>query len=119
MLNESAVYQMEFGIEKALHGAAIVQELFLDPALVHITFKGIDVSDGKVERSDPWAARAEQRKVFLVQDDASNYWISDFLQEVCSFTGTNEDLHDDQVDTISGGARMAGIGIKKRIYGVV
>ena len=87
------------GVEKALHGIAAVQELLRDKTLVATTIKGIDVDKDKVTRALPWAARAEAGKVKLVRGE----WISAFLDEVCAFP---QGTHDDQVDTVSGGAQM-------------
>jgi predicted phage terminase large subunit-like protein len=82
-------------IEEALHGIAAVQELRREPALSHVTLRGVHVDKDKVSRALPWAARAEAGKVALVRGE----WIGAFLDEVCGFPNAP---HDDMVDTISG-----------------
>ncbi len=92
---------VQHGIEKALHGIAAVQSLLRRPELAGTVIKGITVEGDKLSRSLALAARAEQGKVALVEGP----WIPSFIDELAAFTGV-EDVHDDQVDTASGGLRM-------------
>jgi predicted phage terminase large subunit-like protein len=92
------------GIEKALHGLAAVQQLQRDPRLASISFRGVDVDRDKYSRALAWAGRAETGKVTLIQ----GAWIGAFLDEVCAFP---LGAHDDQVDTISGGAQLLSAGV--------
>jgi predicted phage terminase large subunit-like protein len=89
------------GIEEALHGLAAVQELAREPSLAHCTVRGITVDKDKFSRALPWAARAERGQVALVRGP----WTEEFLAEVIAFP---LGVHDDQVDTISGGVQMLG-----------
>lgn len=89
------------GIEEALHGLAAVQELSREPSLVGCTVRGIGVDKDKFSRALPWAARAERGQVALVRGS----WIEEFLAEVTAFP---LGVHDDQVDTVSGGVQMLG-----------
>lgn len=84
------------GIEKALHGEALVQALQRVPAVRGIPLKAIRVDNDKFTRALGWANLAEAGKVYLV----SGGWHNDFLDEVCRFTGKG-DAHDDQVDAVS------------------
>ncbi|HEX8265305.1 MAG TPA: phage terminase large subunit [Pyrinomonadaceae bacterium] len=113
MLGERVSYGTQHGIEKALHGIAAVQTFLRDSELANVPLKGIDVDKDKLSRALPWAARAEQDKICLV----AGTWIEPFLDEVCSFTGTEDDEHDDQIDTASGGVQMSSI--KKQAKGAV
>ncbi len=89
------------GIERALHGIAAVQALVRRRELAGIELRGIDVEGDKLSRSLALAARAEAGKVALVRGP----WVSEFLDELSSFTGDGT-THDDQVDTASGGLRL-------------
>lgn len=89
------------GIEKAMHGLAAVQSLMRDRRLVSTSFRGIDVVKDKYSRALSWSDRAEAGKVRLVKGP----WIPEFLKELTRFTGKG-DTHDDQVDSVSGGALM-------------
>lgn len=91
----------QHAIEEALHGLAALQELRRDPTLVNVTLRGVKVDRDKVSRALPWAARAEAGKVALVRGT----WIGAFIDEVCQFP---QGAHDDQVDTVSGGAALVG-----------
>lgn len=84
------------GIEKALHGEALVQSLRRVPAVRHVGFKAVKVDKDKFTRALAWANLAEEGRVFLVRGG----WCDEFLDEVCRFTGKG-DTHDDQVDAVS------------------
>jgi predicted phage terminase large subunit-like protein len=92
-------------VEEAMHGLAAIQEFRRDPDLRGVALRGIRVDKDKLTRALPWAARAEGGKVALVRGN----WVNAFLDEVCMFDGTGE-THDDQVDTISGGAELVKRG---------
>jgi predicted phage terminase large subunit-like protein len=87
------------GIEAALHGKALVQDLRRDPQARGRPFKAVRVDADKVTRANAWAGPAEDGKVVLV----TGPWIDDFLDEVCSFPNGR---HDDQVDAVSLAVRM-------------
>lgn len=103
MLSEKSI-NTQHGIEKAMQGASFVQLLLTDPDLRGVPFKGVDVDKDKLTRALPWIARAENGKVYLI----AGSWVSAFLDECANFTGNN-DKEDDQIDSISGGAAMAGL----------
>jgi predicted phage terminase large subunit-like protein len=86
----------EHGIEKALHGQALVQDLRTVKEVRGVAFKAVKVDTDKYTRALPWANLAEEAKVYLVRGS----WIEAFLDEVCRFTGKG-DSHDDQVDAVS------------------
>ena len=96
---------VEHGIEKALHGTAIVQEFRQDKELHGVAFRGVDVSIDKLTRALPWIALAEDKMVFLVEGP----WNIPFLDEATVFTGRN-DKYDDQIDAVSGAVQMASFG---------
>jgi len=84
------------GVEKALHGEALVQALQRIPAVRGVPLKAIRVDTDKFTRALGWADLAEAGKVYLVRAN----WNADFLDEICRFTGKG-DKHDDQVDAVS------------------
>jgi predicted phage terminase large subunit-like protein len=87
------------GIEAALHGQALVQELLRETRLMRCVLRSISTDKDKVTRALLWAAKAEAGKVIMIRGP----WIDEFLEEVCSFpNGT----HDDQVDAMSLAFRM-------------
>jgi predicted phage terminase large subunit-like protein len=92
-------------VEEAMHGLAAIQELRRDPELRSVALRGIRVDKDKLTRALPWAARAEGGKVALVR----GAWVAAFLDEVCMFDGLGT-AHDDQVDTVSGGAELVKRG---------
>jgi predicted phage terminase large subunit-like protein len=94
----------EHGIEKALHGQALIQDLRRLPEVRGVPFKAVKVDADKYTRALAWANMAEEGRVYLVQGS----WINDFLDEVCRFTGKG-DAHDDQVDAVS-----LAVGLLKR-----
>jgi predicted phage terminase large subunit-like protein len=89
----------EHGIELALHGQAMMQDLRREAAARGKAFKGVKVDADKVTRSLSWANLAEEGKVVLVRGP----WIQDFLDEVCRFPSGQT---DDQVDAVSIAVRM-------------
>jgi predicted phage terminase large subunit-like protein len=84
------------GVEKALHGEALVQALRRVPAVRGIPLKAVKVDTDKFTRALGWAELAEAGKVYIVKGG----WNDDFIDEICRFTGKN-DKHDDQVDAVS------------------
>ncbi len=84
------------GVEKALHGEALVQALRRIPAVRGVPLRSVRVDKDKFTRALGWAELAESGKVFLVRGN----WNDEFLDEVCRFTGRG-DAHDDQVDAVS------------------
>lgn len=87
------------GIEKALHGQALVQDLRKDATLRGRSIQAIAVDNDKFTRALAWAALAEEGKVRLVQGT----WIDAFVDEICAFP---DGQHDDQVDAVSLAVRM-------------
>lgn len=92
------------GIERALHGGAVVQELMREPLLVGSSFYAVDVDTDKVARATPVADRAETGKVAWVRETPNDdAWIADWVDELCAFPYGQR---DDRVDTVSGVAAM-------------
>jgi predicted phage terminase large subunit-like protein len=96
------------GVEKALHGQALVQALRRIPAVRGVPLKDIKVDNDKFTRALGWANLAEAGKVYLVNAN----WNNDFLDEICRFTGKG-DKHDDQVDAVSLAVSMLSKGKSK------
>ncbi|MGD9563424.1 MAG: phage terminase large subunit [Pyrinomonadaceae bacterium] len=96
------------GIELALHGKALVQDLLLDRRTRGRALRGVKVDGDKLLRAEAWAGYAEEGKIALV----SGPWIHDFIDEACRFTGRG-DAHDDQVDAVSLAIQM----LRKRSAG--
>jgi predicted phage terminase large subunit-like protein len=87
------------GVESALHGQALVQDILREAKLFRVALRAIRTDTDKVTRSLLWAAKAEAGKVILVRGP----WIEDFIEEVCSFPNG---AHDDQIDAMSLAFRM-------------
>jgi predicted phage terminase large subunit-like protein len=90
----------EHGVELALHGHAIIQDLRRAPQLRGRPFRGVKVDADKITRALGWASLAEDGKVFLVRGP----WNQEFLNEVREFPSGK---YDDQIDAVSIAVRMA------------
>lgn len=93
----------EHGIELALHGKALVQELRREATLLGCVIRGVKVDGDKLMRAEAWSTYAEEGRIVLVNGP----WINDFVEEACRFTGRG-DSHDDQIDAVSIAVRMLG-----------
>lgn len=99
------------GIESALHGQALVQDLRRESISRGRILWPVKVSDDKRTRALAWVSLAEEGRVVLVEGG----WHRDFLDEVCRFPhGT----HDDQVDAVSLAVRMLREKDDRRSFGV-
>lgn len=87
------------GVEKVAFQLAAWQDLMREPGLLGHAVEPVPVDRDKVLRAQPWAARAEAGKVYLVRGS----WNADFLSEVEAFP---HGQHDDQVDAVSGAVQM-------------
>ncbi len=109
MLSEREV---RHGIEKAVHGGPIVQDLMRDSDLMAIGFTAVDVHGDKVVRATPVADRAEMGKVCFVRESINDDgWIADWIDELCAFP---YGAHDDRVDAVSGVNAMLSTAPEKR-----
>ncbi|MBK8466189.1 MAG: phage terminase large subunit [Chloracidobacterium sp.] len=96
----------EHGIESAMHGKAVVQELRTDWNVRQFAFREVSVAGDKLTRALTWLNLAEEGKLFLVRGP----WIDAFIDEIVRFpTGR----HDDQIDAVSVAVQMLG-EFKKR-----
>ena len=84
----------EHGIESALHGKALIQDLRRERTVRAFAFKEVKVAGDKLTRSLAWLNLAEAGKLFLVR----GAWIDDFLDEIARFP---HGKHDDQIDAVS------------------
>lgn len=84
----------EHGIEAALHGKALIQDLRRDRCNRAYAFKEIKVAADKLTRALAWLNLAEDGKLYLVR----GAWIDEFVDEVAQFP---HGRHDDQVDAVS------------------
>ncbi len=91
----------EHGIEAAMHGAAVVQELRRERGFRQFAFRQVRVSGDKLTRALAWLNLAEEGKVYIVRGP----WNDDFVDEVCRFPNGR---HDDQVDAVSIAVNMHG-----------
>lgn len=89
------------GIELALHGKALVQELRRDKRIAGRVLRGVKVDADKLMRAEAWSSYAEEGRVVLVNGP----WINDFVEEALRFTGRG-DAHDDQIDAVSLAVQM-------------
>ena len=89
----------EHGIEAAMHGKAVVQDLRREPGIRRYALREVRVAGDKLTRALAWLNLAEEGKVFLVRGG----WIEEFVDEVAAFpTGR----HDDQIDAVSTAVNM-------------
>ena len=95
----AAEHDTEHGIELALHGQGIMQDLRRSARLQGRRFRGIAVEGDKLTRALKWSSLAEEGRVRLVRGG----WNADFIDEACSFPGGQ---HDDQIDAVSIAVRM-------------
>ena len=89
----------EHGIELALHGQGIMQDLRRSARLQGRRFRGIPVTGDKLTRALKWSSLAEEGRVILVRGG----WNADFIDEACAFPGGQ---FDDQIDAVSIAVRM-------------
>ena len=89
------------GIELALHGQALMQDLRCEPRIRGRNISGVKVDGDKLMRAEAWSGLAEEGKIVLVNGP----WIDDFVDEACRFTGKG-DAHDDQIDAVSLAVQM-------------
>ncbi len=91
------------GIEKAGQQQGFIDDLNREPKLLALplTLQHCPVDKDKLTRALPWIAKVDEEKFHLVK----GAWIDDFLTECAKFTGTG-DLHDDQIDMVSGGYEL-------------
>ena len=99
----------EHGIEAAMHGQAVVQDLRRETELSRFAFRQVHVRGDKLTRALAWLNLAEEGKLRLVRGP----WIDDLIDEVCRFpTGR----HDDQIDAISIAVSMLSVDRKKGFH---
>lgn len=92
----------EHGIEAAMHGQAVVQDLRRDADLGRFAFRQVNVRGDKLTRALAWLNLAEEGKLRLVRGP----WIDGFVDEVCRFP---HGRHDDQIDAISIAVEMLSV----------
>ena len=61
-------------------------------------FRGVPSTGDKVSRATPVSAAAYNRTIYIVR----GAWNNAFFDELESFDPRNNNLHDDQVDALSG-----------------
>jgi predicted phage terminase large subunit-like protein len=89
----------EWGFEDNAFQMLAFKQFIKDPDLIGISIRGITAEKDKVTRARPLKGRAKAGKVFLVRGP----WNEAFIAEAVDFwTG----LHDDQIDSASGGLEM-------------
>jgi len=92
-------FNTDHGVEVALHGQALLQDLRRQARLQGRRFRGVQVRDDKVSRALLWQPLAEEGLLRLVR----GRWIEDFIEEACAFpAGTT----DDQIDAVSIAVQM-------------
>lgn len=92
-------YEYSVGVEKVAALQALVQDLFRKAIFERVSLWPMDPKGrDKKERASGWVARAKFDKFRM----AVGPWNQDFINECVSFTGAKTDIHDDQVDAVSG-----------------
>jgi predicted phage terminase large subunit-like protein len=82
------------GVEQAVHGLGVIQDLQRDRTLNGRHFTKVKVDGDKISRASTWSPIAEAGRIRLVRGP----WIEDFIDEACSFPNAT---HDDQIDAVS------------------
>lgn len=83
---------------------------FARHVLLGYDFDGWPTKRDKEARADTWAPKVKRGEVLLVRGD----WLQDFLDEAVAF-GAATDVHDDQIDAVSGGFEfLTGLGVKRK-----
>lgn len=82
------------GVERALHGAALVQDLNKDTRTRGRPLQAVGVDTDKWTRALAWAPLAEAGKIALVRGP----WNDEFIAEASAFPRGS---HDDQIDAVS------------------
>lgn len=89
----------EHGVESAMHGKALIQDLRREPGNRAYAFKEVHVAGDKLTRALAWLNLAEAGKLYLVR----GLWIDEFVDEVAKFPYGK---HDDQIDAVSVAVQM-------------
>jgi predicted phage terminase large subunit-like protein len=89
------------GIETSAQQKGFFDDLIADPELREIPIYGYSPDKSKLIRAQPWIARAEAGKFFIVDGPGAD----NYIDELIEFTGI-DDTHDDQVDWTSLAYRM-------------
>lgn len=89
-----------WGIESVAFQSLAFQELQADTDLMGVPIYEQKVEGDKVQRAQPFRAKAKAGKVYLVRGP----WVREFINEALEFG--NGGAHDDQIDTASGGVQM-------------
>ncbi len=87
------------GIESALHGKALVQDLRQERGLQGRQLRAVNADKDKVTRALAWAPLAEERRVVLIDGP----WVREFIDEAAAFPHGE---HDDQIDAVSLAVQM-------------
>ncbi len=96
------------GVELAVQGGSVIQDLQRDKDLIGFSFRGVKVDTDKMVRAVPLADRAEAGQVFFVRESVSDdAWITDWVDELAAFP---YGVHDDRVDAASGSFLMHATG---------
>ena len=86
------------GIETSGQQEGFFDDLNLENVFARVGLIGIKPDKDKLTRALPWIAAVDDNRFHLVR----SAWNAPFLSECAVFTGNN-DVHDDQVDFVSGG----------------
>lgn len=103
ILKEKAV---TVGIEDAMQGLSLYQDLLREESLVGADVRPIHVDGDKEARVNAWSPRAESGHVYLINGS----WVPGFLSEAEVFDGRAHTT-DDQVDAVSGCIAMLNIPV--------
>lgn len=83
---------------------------FARHVLLGYDFDGHPATKNKEARIDRWAPMVRRKQVLLVRGD----WIRQFMDEAVAF-GAASEIHDDQLDAVSGAFEMlTGLGEKRK-----
>lgn len=90
--------------EPGSSGKAVVDR-YAREVLAGFDFAGVPSTGSKADRARPLSAQSEAGNVKLL----AGHWNHDFLNELCAFP--TPDVHDDQVDAVSGALQALTLGV--------
>jgi predicted phage terminase large subunit-like protein len=101
------------GVETSAQQKGFYQDLLTIEELRDIPLYGYAPDKSKLVRAQPWIARAEAGKFFVVRGPG----LDDYIDELIEFTGM-DDTHDDQVDATSGAYWMLASDIDPEVIDI-
>lgn len=101
-----------WGIEDVAFQLAAFQDMSRDPKLRGRPMRPVKPEKDKYSRAIPLQVLQETGKVRLVRGP----WIGEFIAEAMAFKPDGTSLHDDQIDTVTGGMQMLRKTLEGKLF---